>query len=124
MAPDPGTRMVWISVRFGMLHFLLHDCKEFPKNIMRVMRTRPGFRMELHTENRLVFYSQAFERVIVQTFICDFHFLWIQVAFGNTIIVILRSDQHLSAWQILNGVISAMMAKLESMGLCSQCPSD
>ena len=51
--------------------------------------------MELHAEDRFIFQSQTFQRVIVQTFVGDFHFVLIQIPFGDTIIMILRSDQAL-----------------------------
>src|SRR5262249_4417328 len=93
--------------------FFIHQPKEFSKNIMPIMRTRPGFGMELNSEDRLLFHSQTFERAIIQTSVSDFHFLWIQVGFFHAIIVFLGCDKHPPAWQILNGMISAMMSKFE-----------
>src|SRR6266542_3337530 len=110
MAPEPGTRMVWMSVRFIRMNFGKRMRKEekcscftfdhiekLTKNIVRVMRTRRGFGMELHTEDWFVFHAQALKRVIVQTFVSDLYFIFVQVAFSDTVIMILGSDQNLSA---------------------------
>ena len=49
---------------------------------------------------------QTFQRIIVQTFVSNFHFIQIQITRGNTIIMILCSNEHLTRRQILNGMIS------------------
>src|SRR6185436_15982895 len=94
IAPEPGTRMVWMSVRFGICNPLAHECKEFAKNIMRVMRTGRGLGMELHAQYRFVFESQTFKRVIVQTLVRDFNFIEIQIASRDAVIMILRCNKH------------------------------
>src|SRR5436190_18301173 len=110
MAPEPGTRMVWISLRF-ILHsaFFIHHFKELSKNIMRIVRTRRSFRMELHTEDRFMFHPQTFKRVIVQTLVSDFHLILVQVTFGDTVIMILCGNEYFAIWQVLHRMIPAMM---------------
>ena len=104
--------------------FTFYHFEKFTKNIMRIMRTRCSFGMELHAEDRFVFHSQTFERVIVQTFVGDFHFVFIQIAFGDAVIMILRSDKNFADWQILNGMISAVMTKLETVCIRSKRAPD
>src|SRR5690348_11220042 len=109
MAPEPGTRIVWMSVRFDMFRFLADQGKELPKNIVRVMRTRRSFGMELYTQHRLIFQPQTFERIIIQTLVSDFHLNRIQIPLRNTIIMILSSNKNFTTGKILNWMISAMM---------------
>ncbi len=68
--------------------------------------------MKLHAEDRFIFHPQTFERVIVQAFVSDLHFVEIQITNRNTVIMILCSDQNFSTWQILDRMIPAMMTEL------------
>jgi hypothetical protein len=77
--------------------FTPNHFEKLAKDIMRVMRTRRGLGMELHAEDGFVFHPQPFKRVIVQTFIRNFHFVFVQVACGDTVVMILRGDENLSA---------------------------
>jgi hypothetical protein len=72
--------------------------KEFVENIMRVMWAGCGLWMELHAEDRFVFHSQPFEGVIVQAFVGDFHLVFVQIPFGDALIMILRGDENIAVW--------------------------
>ena len=117
-------KCISVLIFFHPSSFILHHFKELAKNIMRVVRTRRGFRVELHAGDRLVLHSQTFKRVIVQAFVGDFHFVFIQVAFGDAVIMVLRGDENLSAWQVLNGMIPAVMTKLEAVGIRTERAPD
>lgn len=91
---------------------------------MRVMRTRRGLGMELHAKDWFVLYADSFQRVIVQTFIRDLHIVFVQVACGDTVVMILRGDENLPRWQMLDGMIPAMMSELEAVGIRSEGTTD
>ena len=74
--------------------FLPNHFEKFSENIMRIMWTWRSFRVELHTEDRFIFQPQTFQQIIVQTLISDFHFVFIQIAFSDAVVVILRGDEH------------------------------
>jgi hypothetical protein len=76
--------------------------------------------MELHTEDRFVFHPQTFDGMIVQAFVSDFHFIFVQVAFGNAVVMILRGDEHFPARQVLDRMVPTMMTELEFMSIGSQ----
>jgi hypothetical protein len=58
---------------YALFSYIYH-LEKLSKNIMRIMRARRGFGMELYAQHRSVFHSQSFERVIVQTLVSDFYF--------------------------------------------------
>ncbi len=91
---------------------------------MRVMRAWRGLGVELHAQDRFMLESQPFQRIIVQTFVSNFNFIRIQITSSHTIIMVLRGDENFTRWQMLNGMIPAMMSKLEAVCLRSQCASD
>src|SRR5262245_37732801 len=95
MAPEPGMRIVWILARFIDT---FHQLEKLTKDNMRLLWTRRRLGMELHTKNRFVLHPQTFERVIVQAFVGNFHFSFIQVSFSDTIIMILRGDENFPSW--------------------------
>src|SRR4026209_1716440 len=92
--------------------WISHHSEKLTKDIMRIMRTRRRFGVELYTQHRLIFQPQTLERIIVQALIRNFHFLWIQVCRGNTIVMILRRDENFTSGKILNRVIPTMMPEL------------
>src|SRR5512138_869938 len=104
--------------------FTSYQFEKLSKNIVRVMRTRGGFGMELHAEYGFVLQAKAFERIIVQALVRDLHFGRIQITFRNTIIMILGCDQNFTRWQMTHGVISAVMTKLEPVRICAERASD
>src|SRR6266508_1811636 len=104
--------------------FTTYHFEKLSKNIMCIVRTWCCLRVELYAQHRFVSEPQAFERVIVQAFVSDFHFVGIQISSRDTVIMILRGDENCAIPQILNGMIPAMMTKLEFVCVRAKCTPD
>jgi hypothetical protein len=102
-------------VRFIL--FTPDHVEEVAKNIMRVMWTRRRLRMKLNAEHWFLLHPNTFQRVVVQTFVRDLHFVFVQVTRGDAVVMVLGGDENLTRWQMLNGMIPAVMSELEAVGI-------
>ena len=80
--------------------------------------------MELHAQDRFVFKTQAFKRTVVQAQVSDFNFGCIEVAGRDAVIMILCGDENFTRWQMLNGMIPAVMSEREAVRIRAQRASD
>src|SRR4029079_3667415 len=92
---------------------LLHHLHKILKQIMRIMRTRRRLRMILHTEQREIPVPHPFQRVVVQIDVGEFHFTLRQRIRIDSKIMVVRRDLDLPRVQLLYGMVSAMMSKLQ-----------
>src|SRR6476659_8571056 len=136
----PGKSSIGIStastsIRCILAIRFLHQLYEFGKQIGRIVWSRRGFGMILYRKHRLIHTGQALDRPVVQTNMGHGHFAVCRLNDGGTLgnrlalagpgnlygkVVILRRDFDLPRPEIHHGVIGAMMAELQLVGLQSK----
>ena len=94
MAPEPGTRIVWMSVLLEISRSFIDHSKKFAENIVSVMWAGRSFRVELHAQDGFVFKTEPFKRVVVQALVGDFNLGRLEVASGDAIIMVLGSNEN------------------------------
>ena len=82
-----------MSVLLAISGLLADHFKKITENIVRVMWAGRSFRVELHAQDRPVFKSQAFKRVVVQAFVGDLNLGRFEVASRDAVIMVLRGDE-------------------------------
>ena len=80
---------------------------------MRVVRTRRGFGVELHTQNRLVLEAYPFERVVVQTQVGDLYLCRIEAASLDVVVMVLGGDEYFASGEVLNWMVATVVTELE-----------
>ena len=93
------------------------------EQIVRIVRTRRGFRVVLHAEDGVIPEAETFERLVVQI-----HMGNLNVTGGQRIRIdakpmILRRNFHLVRQQILHRMIGSVVAKLELECFATECES-
>src|SRR5262252_7013823 len=83
---------------------------------MRIMRTRRGFWVVLHAEQRQVSVPHTFECLVVQVDVGQFDLAFRQRVGIDGEVVIVRSDLYLAREQLLHRMVSTVMSELEFEG--------
>src|SRR5579872_1138812 len=84
------------------------------------MRPGRGFRMVLHTENRMAAMAEAFERLVVQVDVRKIDFAGVKRIRIDGETVVMRSDFNLTGDFVQHRVIGAAMAELKLIGFASE----
>ena len=99
---------------------LLHHPHKILEQVVRIMRTRRRLWVVLHGEQRQIPVPHAFERVVIQIHVRQFHFALRQRIGIDGEVMVMRCNLDLAARQLLHRMISAMMAKFELKGLAAE----
>jgi hypothetical protein len=112
------------NIELSTLCSFAHCAEEFRKNLVRIMRTWRGLRVELDAVNRLVFQAHTLQRTVIQAQVGHFDLVRVERFRHNHVIVILGGNVNLLRAQILHRMIPAMMSELESRRLAAQGPAN
>src|SRR5712692_8711465 len=86
---------------------LIDQPHEFAEEIKRVMRPGGGLRMVLHRDQRLAAMAKTFQRLIVEIDVRELHVVLAERIRIDGEAVILRSDLHASAAEVLDRMVAA-----------------
>ena len=90
---------------------------------MRVVGAGTGFWVVLDAEQRQISMAQAFERRVVEVHVRQLDFgLRKRIGIDGEVVIV-RSDLDLAGCQLLHGMISAMVAEFQLIGLSPQSNS-
>ena len=103
---------------------LRHHVIKINEERLRIVRTRRCFRMVLHRKDRLVFETQALDRLVIQINLSHDGTVFFQFLARGGEAVILRRDGNFARLQVFHGLIAATVAKFEFEGLRSQGVGD
>ena len=77
------------------------------------MRSRGGFGVVLHAEQRQRLVAQAFERLVVQVNVGQLHFVPVDRVRVDGEVVIVRHDFHLAGEIVAHRMVAAVVPELE-----------
>src|SRR4051812_41351825 len=114
--PSPLGMTALSGSRFEFLHHL----DEILKQIMRIMRSRRSLGVILHAEQWHVAMAQAFQRVVVQVDVRQFHLALRQRVRINGKVMVVGGDLDLAALQLLYRMIPTMVAEFKLEGFSAK----
>src|SRR5471030_2597333 len=97
-----------------------HELYKIVEQITRIVRTGRGFRMVLHAEDRMVAQPEAFERLIVEIHVRDFHVARVERIRVHREAVIVRRDLHLLRYFVAHRMVGAAVAEFQLIGLAAK----
>ena len=99
---------------------LRHEFDEIVEQIMRIVRTRRGFRVILHAEHRLAAVAEAFQRLVVQIHVRDFDVARVERIRIHREAVIVRGDLDALRQLVDHRMIGAAMPELQLVSFAAQ----
>src|ERR1051325_2487258 len=109
IGPEPIMRIFLMSVRLGIPHQL----EKLTKQVIRIVWARGCFRMVLHTKRGHRAMLEPFDSIVVQIDMRNRDIVQVQTFRIHCESVILCGDFDLLSFDIKNGMVSAMMSKLQ-----------
>ena len=92
------------------LAFAFHQCDESLEVMLRIVRTRRGFRMVLNGHDGERFVAHAFDALVVEIDVSDFDFRRQAVALDRETVIV-RSDLDVTVAKVFDGLVAAAMTK-------------
>src|ERR1035438_7268768 len=99
---------------------LPHHPPEIMEKVMRIMRSWRRFRVVLHAEQRQRLVAQAFQRLVVQVYVGQFHFAQVDRVRIDGEVMIVGRDLHLAGRVVLYRMISAVVPEFQLVGAPAQ----
>ena len=87
---------------------------------MRIVWAGRGFGVVLHAEERQRAVAQAFQRLVVEVYVGQFHFIRVDRVGVDGEVVVVSGYLHLAGGVVANRVIAAMVAELKLVGLAAK----